>query len=176
MASHNHDTLLKVLQGLMTRYKQRVPDVAAIIHAMIRENIISHTDEIENDHIAFRTIGVAHLGIQSLEKIFLYYGYEKRDFYSFPEKKLDAYWYAPPEPRFPRIFISELRVSDLSPQVQKIIKSYTNEVTKDPVEDLNLDDAAATSNFLHSSLWRTPTVADYKALAKRKRICRMGYL
>ena len=155
----------KVLDGLMTRYKERVPDVAAIINAMIKENIIQQAADIENDHIAFRTMGVPQLGIQSLEKIFLHYGYQKRDAYYFPEKKLDAYWYAPPSPQYPRIFISELRVKDLSPEVQQIITSYTNEVATDPVDRLNLDDAAAVDQFLHSGLWRLPTWADFQTLA-----------
>jgi hypothetical protein len=148
----------------MTRYKERVPDVSAIIDAMIKENIIQQAADIENDHIAFRTMGVPHLGIRSLEKIFLHYGYEKRDYYHFPEKKLDAFWYAPPSPQYPRIFISELRVKDLSAEVQQIITSYTNEVTADPVDQLNLDDAGAVDRFLHSGLWRLPTWADFTAL------------
>jgi hypothetical protein len=155
----------KVLHGLMSRYQQRVPDVAAIIEAMIKENIIRQAGDIENDHIAFRTMGVPFLGIQSLEKIFLHYGYQKRDYYHFSEKKLDAYWYAPPQPHYPRIFISELRVKDLSPEIQQLIAGYTGEVTTDPVDQLNLDDAAAVDQFLHSGLWRLPTYADYQALA-----------
>jgi hypothetical protein len=158
-------TLDKILDGLMSRYKERVPDVSAIIDAMIKENIIQQPADIENDHIAFRTIGVPQLGMQSLEKIFLHYGYQKRDFYHFPEKKLDAYWYAPPSPQYPRIFISELRVKDLSPEVQQIITSYTNEVTTDPVSPLNLDDARAVDQFLHSGLWRLPTWTDFQTLA-----------
>ncbi|WP_343704477.1 DUF1338 domain-containing protein [Chitinophaga sp.] len=159
-------TLETVLDGLMSRYRERVPDVGGIINAMIAEGIISQAGDIENDHIAFRTLGVEHLGIQSLEKIFLHYGYTKKDYYHFPEKKLDAYWYAPPAEQYPRIFISELRVKDLSPRAQEIIKSYTAEVTGDPVNALNLDDGAAVDHFLHSALWRTPTLADYKVLAE----------
>jgi hypothetical protein len=158
--------LQQVLNGLMTRYKERVPDVAAIFEAMIRENIINDPSEIENDHIAFRTLGVKHLGIQSLEKIFLHYGYTKMDYYYFPEKKLDAYWYSPADTRDPRIFISELRVKDLSEPVQKIIKSYTDEVTSDPVDKLNLDDAQQVDQFLHSGLWRLPTWTDYQTLSR----------
>jgi hypothetical protein len=161
----NVKVLEQVLAGLMDRYKDRVPDVAAIINAMIKEQIIQQSDDIENDHIAFRTMGVPHLGIQSLEKIFLHYGYQKRDHYYFPEKKLDAFWYAPPSPKYPRIFISELRVKDLSPGAQHIITSYTGEVTSDPVDQLNLDDAAAVDQFLHSGLWRLPTWEDYQQLA-----------
>lgn len=154
-----------ILEGLMSRYKSRVPDVQAIIHCMMEENIISSGNEIENDHIAFRTMGVPHLGIQSLEKIFLHHGYQKMGAYRFPEKKLDAYWYAPPAENFPRIFISELRVSDLSENTQRIIHQYTDEVTSDPVDALNLDDAAAVDKFLHSGLWSIPTLSDFNALA-----------
>ena len=160
-----HSGLDYILNGLMSRYKERVPDVSVIINAMIHEGIISDENEIENDHIAFRTMGVPQLGIQSFEKIFLHHGYEKKDYYFFPGKKLNAYWYAPPHPKYPRIFISELRVHDLSPEAQEIILTYTDEVKSDPVDALDLDDAASIDKFLHSSLWHTPTLADYRALA-----------
>lgn len=133
---------------------------------MIGENLISSVSEIENDHIAFRTLGVEQLGIQSFEKIFLHCGYEKRDPYKFEAKKLDAFWYSPPSPELPRIFVSELRVGDLSAEVQKIIRSYCDEVTSDPVDALNLDDGSAVDEFLHSPLWRTPTWSDYQRLAE----------
>ncbi|MGX5819008.1 2-oxoadipate dioxygenase/decarboxylase family protein [Chitinophaga lutea] len=158
-------TLETVLDGLMSRYKERVPDVSAIINAMIEEGVIVKDSDIENDHIAFRTIGVPHLGIQSFEKIFLHNGYTKKDYYNFSEKKLDAYWYAPPADKYPRIFISELRVKDLSPEAQAIIHRYTDEVTADPVDSIDLNNGAAVDKFLHSALWRTPTLADYQTLA-----------
>ena len=161
----NASTLQQVLDGLMRRYQERVPDVKAIFSAMIRENIIRDPSEIENDHIAFRTLGVRHLGIASLEKIFLHYGYRKMDYYFFPEKKLNAHWYAPQDPQHPRIFISELIVDELSGKAQQVLKSYTAEVTADPVEELDLDDAAAVDKFLHSGLWRLPTWENYQLLS-----------
>jgi hypothetical protein len=157
-------TLEQVLNGLMTRYKERVPDVSGIIQAMIKERIINDPSEIENDHIAFRTMGVKFLGIQSLEKIFLHYGYKRMDHYYFPEKKLDAYWYSPADAKDPRIFISELRVNDLSAKTKSIIKSYTDEVKSDPADKLDFDNASAVNVFLHSGLWRLPTWEDYSAL------------
>ncbi|MCP2848812.1 2-oxoadipate dioxygenase/decarboxylase family protein, partial [Salmonella enterica] len=87
------------------------------------------------------------------------------DYYYFPEKKLDAYWYAPPEERFPRIFISELRVKDLSESSRAIIEKYTGSLKADPVDAIDLNDTKAVDLFLHSSLWETPTVEDYEALA-----------
>lgn len=163
---NNHSTLEVVLEGLMKRYSERVPDVKKITGAMVSEGIISNENEIENDHVAFRTMGVEHLGIASFEKIFLALGYEKKDYFYFEGKKLDAFWFAPPEPHFPRIFVSELRVTDLSETAQKIIRSYTNEVKADPADHLDLNDGEAIDRFLHQPLWRTPEWADYKALLK----------
>ena len=157
-------TLDIVLKGLMSRYKERVPDVKLILNAMIDEGIIENEKNIENDHIAFRTMGVQQLGVNSFEKIFLHYGYEKRDHYFFEGKKLDAWWFSPLRGTDPRIFVSELRVADLSEESQKIIKSYTDEVTHDPVDDLDLDNGQEVDAFLHRPLWRTPALADYKTL------------
>lgn len=153
-----------ILSELMDRYSERVPDVKHIVGEMVAQGIISSPEEIRNDHIAFRTMGVPQLGIQSLEKIFLHYGYEKKDPYHFASKKLDAFWYAPPHPDFPRIFISELRVNELSEPAQAIIASYSGEVIADPVDGIDLDDPHAVAAFLHQPLWRIPVLEDYQTL------------
>lgn len=157
-------TLSVVLDGLMQRYAERVPDVGKILSAMESQGLVASRQEIENDHIAFRTMGVPQLGIQSFEKIFQHYGYQKRDPYHFASKKLDAFWYAPPSSELPRIFVSELRVGDLSEEAQRIIRSYTDEVIADPVDDLDLDNGKAVDQFLHSGLWRLPSWEDYQRL------------
>ena len=158
-------TLRRILDGLMDRYRTRVPDVNRVLEIMKSASLIEDYADIENDHIAFRTMGVPQLGIRSFEKIFVHHGYERKDAYHFAGKKLDAFWYAPPTPDLPRIFVSELRVDDLSPAVRDIIHSYTDEVASDPVDELNLDDGDAVDAFLHRPLWRTPTLADFQQLA-----------
>lgn len=160
------DTLEFVLDGLMRRYSERVPDVSRIFQLMAKNGLIQSPTDIENDHIAFRTMGVPELGIQSFEKIFLHLGYTKREPYRFPAKKLDAFWYSPPLDRFPRIFISELRVGDLSPEAQQIIHSYTDQVTSDPVDRLDLNSGEQIDQFLHSPLWHCPTWSDYQRLSQ----------
>ena len=159
----NSTGLDKIMDALFTPYKQRVPDVNKINNAMLDRGIINSEEAIVNDHIAFRTLGVPNLGIRSFEKIFLHYGYTKKEAYYFEGKKLDAYWYAPPSPKYPRIFISELRVKDLSITAQNCIKKYTD-ITTDPVDAINLDDAAAVGNFFYNPLWQLPNLEDYKTL------------
>lgn len=162
----NSQRLDQVLDGLMRRYMDRVPDVARIITGMIDQGLIGSREDIENDHIAFRTMGVPQLGIASLEKIFLSLGYEKKERYTFKEKKLEAYWYSPPSPKYPRIFISQLQVEQLSEPVQKIITKYTDQVASDPVDSLDLSSSVAIDDFLHTPLWSTPLYAEYEALLK----------
>lgn len=154
-----------VLRSLFNAYKNGVPDVNKITDAMITEGMISTQADIINDHIAFRTLGVPNLGLASLEKIFLHYGYIKKDYYHFEEKKLNAYWYAPPSDRYPRIFLSELIVKDLSENAQSIIKKYTDSISADPVDRLDLDNPEEVAHFFQKPLWYLPTKSDYQALA-----------
>ena len=98
----------QIFGALFKPYAERVPDVKKITAAMVDKGMVEDQSDISNDHVAFRTLGAPNLGLQSFEKIFLHYGYERRDHYFFEKKRLDAYWYAPPEPHYPRAFILSL--------------------------------------------------------------------
>ena len=152
------------LNMLFDRYAQAVPAVKKITAALISSGVVTGQDEIVNDHIAFRTLGVPNLGIASFEKIFLHQGYKKMDYYYFEGKKLNAYWYAPPSPEYPRIFMSELIVSDLSEAAQQVIYKYTSPIDHDPVDELDLDDGQQVGEFFHQPLWQLPDIADYRLL------------
>lgn len=157
-------TLDTILNGLFKTYFERVPDVKKITNAMIKKGWVSSQEDIINDHVAFRTLGVKNLGIASFEKIFLAHGYLKKEFYSFEAKKLNAYWYAPPNENQPRIFISELRVEELSKEAQDIIYKYTENITTDPVDLLDLNTPKQVVEFFEKPLWKLPTLSDYNTL------------
>lgn len=161
----NRQTPLDIfLNILFDRYQAKVPAVNQITQALITHGAIGSQQEIVNDHIAFRTLRVPNLGISSFEKIFLHHGYQKKDYYYFEGKRLNAYWYAPPSDIYPRIFISELLVDQLSMQAQEIIQQYTNEIKSDPVGQLNLNNGPEIGSFFHQSLWTLPTKQDYLTL------------
>lgn len=164
MNFNNKSQLDIFLNILFDKYAQQVPAVQKITQAMIRRGIISAQEEIVNDHIAFRTLGVPHLGIASFEKIFLYHGYQKRDNYLFEGKKLNAYWYAPPSEEYPRIFMSELLVGSLSERAQAVIARYTSHIQEDPVDALDLDNGDEIGKFFHQPLWQLPEKTAYQEL------------
>lgn len=164
MQFQSNTTMTQILDALFAIYAERVPDVRKITAAMVRKGMVASQSEIINDHIAFRTMGVPNLGIASFEKIFLAHGYQRMEFYHFEAKKLDAYWFAPPTSDLPRVFISELKVDQLSEQTQKIIRSYTDTVTADPVDHLNVNDATAVATYFQTPLWELPSLEDYELL------------
>jgi hypothetical protein len=153
-----------VLNDLFEHYRKNVADVDKITKALLDKGVVQSQDDIVNDHIAFRTLGVPNLGIASFEKIFQAYGYVKRDYYYFEGKKLDAYWFSPPAEGYPRIFVSELRVKELSQAAQDIIYKYTSPITSDPVEDIDLSNGEEAAAFLQKPLWGLPTSEEYQTL------------
>lgn len=155
-----------VLNDLFEHYRKNVADVDKITKALFDNNVIQQQEDIVNDHIAFRTLGVPNLGIKSFEKIFLNYGYTKREYFHFEGKKLNAYWFSPPSPEYPRVFISELRVYDLSKETQDIIYKYTSPISADPVDDLDFNTGKEVAAFLQKPLWDLPTSVEYAALLK----------
>jgi hypothetical protein len=158
------DIAFKVFEGLMARYKKNVPAVDFVLNNMLEEGIINSNHEIENDHVAFRTLGIPHLGIKSFEKIFIHFGYQKRDFYEFNSKKLNAYWFSPPVLDLPRIFVSELRINELSEEARTIILKYTKYIKEDPVDKLDLNKWEDIDHFLHHPLWEKPELKEYEKL------------
>ena len=153
-----------VLNDLFEHYRNNVVDVDIITNALLEKGVVESQQDIVNDHIAFRTLGVPHLGLASFEKIFLEYGYTKRDFFNFEGKKLNAYWFSPPSSEYPMIFVSELRVSELSELAQEIIYKYTSSILEDPVDSLDLTNGQEVAAFLQTPLWGLPTSEEYTTL------------
>ena len=67
--------MTQILDALFKVYESRVPDVRKITQAMTDKGMVESQMDIVNDHIAFRTMGVNNLGIESFEKIFTYLYY-----------------------------------------------------------------------------------------------------
>lgn len=79
-------------------------------------------ETVLNDHVAFRTLALEPIGLERLEPHLLALGYRRFQPYEFPEKKLRAYGYLPPEEGQPRVFLSELLVGELTQPAQAILR------------------------------------------------------
>ncbi len=84
--------------------------------------------KIKNDHIALRGFQLEGFGIKALSKVFLDNGYTEGLEYHFKQKKLYAKHYEPPNKNWPKIFISELLISEFSAGLQNTIETLTASV------------------------------------------------
>lgn len=115
-------------------------------------------EKVLNDHVAFRTLALEPIGLKSLEPHLLEIGYTPYEPYDFKAKKLSAYGYLPPNPELPRVFLSELRVSELSSEANSILKRLADQI--DPAR------VADPSVLWSGRLWDPISWEDYETLQK----------
>ena len=88
-------------------------------------------EKIANDHIAFRTYGLPKVGIDVLAQTFVKNGYAPKGEYTFTEKKLKARHYEHADAKYPKVFISELRVELCSAALQGAVEQLVDQVPED---------------------------------------------
>jgi hypothetical protein len=87
----------------------------------IQELLISRGETVINDHIALRTFDDPRVNIDKIAAPFMAGGYTPLGQYDFAEKKLDARHFQHPDPNLPLVFISQLRLRDFSPELNKMV-------------------------------------------------------
>jgi len=101
----------------------------------INDLLAKDNPNIKNDHIAFRGFQIKGFGIDSLSSVFLENGYSECDNYHFEQKKLYAKHYEPPNDKWPKVFISELLVSEFSADLQNTLTMLTDSVDEAVYKD-----------------------------------------
>lgn len=89
-----------------------------------------------NDHIALRTFNNDKVGLDRIARPFLEAGYQPKGDYRFDTKKLTARHFEHSDPELPKVFISELRVEELSEEARVTINGLIDQVD---VRDLDKD-------------------------------------
>ncbi|WP_260259989.1 DUF1338 domain-containing protein [Vibrio intestinalis] len=112
-----------LFQSLWDDYTERLCPSAGNVHRLLKED-----DPLINDHIALRTFNLEPVNLSVLATPFLQLGYQEAGDYLFESKKLVAKHYEHPDPRQPKVFISELKVEECSEQLQTLVKKLVAEV------------------------------------------------
>lgn len=141
-----------LFQSLWNDYIQRLCPSADKIHQLLQES-----EPLINDHIALRTFNLSPVGMEAIAKPFIDVGYTPCGDYQFEAKKLVAKHYEHPNPKQPKVFISELKVEECSPQLQNIVKKLVDQIDTNKLTSFE---------FLSSGrLWQL-SFEDYQQLAK----------
>lgn len=110
-------TIGELLDALWRDYVATTPQ-AERIHRVLAER----GERIVNDHVALRTYGLPGIGMDALARPFEALGWRVQpDRYRFDDKKLVARYWKHDDPALPKVFISELCVTELSPAANQII-------------------------------------------------------
>ncbi|HEY5948370.1 MAG TPA: DUF1338 domain-containing protein [Kofleriaceae bacterium] len=110
-------TVTELLDALWSDYVATTPQ-AERIHRLLA----GRGERVQNDHVALRTFALPGIGIDALAKPFEALGWRAQpDRYRFEDKKLDARFWRHDDPELPKVFISELRVTELSAAANQII-------------------------------------------------------
>ncbi len=133
-------------------YLSQNPEVSDIYNLFKNEG-----ENVVNDHIAFRTFEDPRVNIDVLARPFLKAGYEYQGEYEFRQKHLYArHFELTAFKDAPRIFISQLKLSEFSEYLQQTVK---NLIDKIPADMLN------SEKLVHSgNLWGAPSWETYQKL------------
>lgn len=116
MTDARSDFLRELFDALWRRYRENV-----IWAAVYEEAVRARGGIFLNDHVAFRTLAAQSpwSGIAAVARPFEALGYSAAGAYRFEDKKLSSLHFAPPAPGLPKLFVSELRVWELSPRARR---------------------------------------------------------
>ena len=122
------------LKATWDQYCAITPD-AARVHSVLE----ARGERIINDHVAYRTFALPGISRDEIGAIFDGFGYRRHpEDLDFPEKKLRASYWLPETDGLPKIFVSELKLNEVSPHLRTWIQTLTEGKTnrKITAEDL----------------------------------------
>ncbi|MGL1956772.1 MAG: DUF1338 domain-containing protein [Colwellia sp.] len=149
MTSNTTAQVTKLFNKLWQQYLTVTPSADKI------HQLLSNDHDVVNDHIAYRTFNIEKINLAKLAEHFLVLGYKECGQYDFIAKKLTAKHFEHSDKKMPKVFISELRVEELSATAQKIID---NLVAKLP------NDISKNADFLYSGRPWQISSTDYQIL------------
>lgn len=140
--------------NLWADYMSMTPQ-ANQISTMLRDR----GENIINDHVAFRTVGLGAITLLNLERQILALGYSRLAPYSFEEKHLDAWSYIHPDPSQPKIFLSSFRPLCMSEASLKIMLRIILKINSETL------DLSSPSLFWRGRPWDPISWDEYQILA-----------
>jgi hypothetical protein len=148
----SHEAITTLFDHLWQDYIKITPSAHKVHQLLAQFDSDAH---ITNDHIALRTLSLPGIGVMDLAQHFIALGYVKGDEYDFSNKKLNAMHFEHADTTYPKVFISELKVAELSDQAQTLLRDIAAQIPTD---------APRTSDFLYSGTHWQVSYSQYQAL------------
>lgn len=142
----------EIFNKLWKDYTEQNPSAKKVYDLFSNEG-----EDVQNDHIAFRTFDDKRVNIDVLAKPFLKAGYEEKGEYHFEQKHLYAkHFEHKDDTSMPRVFISELITEDFSKFLQEKVAEIINQIPSNLLE---------SDELIHSGRqWDRPSYENYQKL------------
>ena len=158
------DQAQKIFNPIWNDYLKNNPLVKSVYNSFIELG-----EEVINDHIAFRTYNDPRINIDVLSKQLISAGYEFKGEYHFEQKKLYAkYFELAGFKNAPRIFISELKLEEMSPFLRETALSLIDQIPTDILDSPEL--------ILKGRLWEKPSYKVYEQLRQESEYASWVYV
>ncbi len=145
-------TTTEIFNKLWMEYTERTPSAEKI-----RNIFVNKGNEVFNDHVAFRTFDDLRVHMEVLVTPFLEAGYEEKGDYDFEAKKLYAkHFEHATDKNAPRVFISQLKTEEFSPELQETVKNL--------LDGLSTEDLNPSHLVFKGRLWEQPSFKTYEKL------------
>lgn len=130
LSSEQKKGLEDFFQKMWVDYGRMNPQANAVYQALVH-----YGEKVVNDHIALRTFSHPHIQIDQLARPFINYGYQEIANYRFEQKKLRAKHYENNHGDWPKVFISELDLSLLSPWIQDLFLNLAESISAEALKN-----------------------------------------
>jgi hypothetical protein len=152
-------TSAELLAALWADYVASTPQADAIHHLLSERGEI-----IVNDHVALRTYGAPGIGIDALARPFEAAGWAATEArYRFDDKHLVARYWKHADPALPKVFISELVLTELSAAAQATIAGLLAQLPAGFGERPNLPWAGRPWRITHAQYAELLAESEYAA-------------
>jgi len=151
--------------ALLRTYLERTPSAVQAIACLDELG-----GRVHNDHIALRSFvdSRGESGLDYLGAVLSAFGYAREEDIVIPSLPVNARWYEPPaETDWPKVFVSELRTAELSPEASAIIYSHVDGYYREAQSRVNRcivsGDGDELARLLDEPPW-SPSVAEVAAV------------
>jgi len=153
-------TYEEIFSQLWEIHSQQNPSAKKVYDLFTKEG-----EQVNNDHVAFRTFSDSRVNIERMARVFESVGYVAKEEYHFEKKKLRAKHYENTQVKnAPKVFISELELNKCSDFLQKTIHNILNKTELKVYQSNDLVfSAAAWGRVSHETYLKLREESEYAA-------------
>lgn len=141
--------LEQLFKHLWNQYSQESPDSLKVYNLLEKFG-----EKVINDHIAFRTFADPRVNVDHLSKFWLNLGYVVKGEYRFDTKKLTAKHFEHNDANMPKVFISQLEISEFSQFLQQTATQCVNKISTNLLHTSELLYSGATWGELDYEIYQ----------------------